>query len=109
MREFPAIIKHEGVIPRRPTEVRRADAPLTWRVVEVLHTETDVVVAERSARRVYRLLVAGPMPYAPEKDGKFELLAVDYIDQPYWSIRPVPSEAEGRPGDVSDSAGHASG
>ncbi|MES9536674.1 MULTISPECIES: hypothetical protein [unclassified Actinomadura] len=37
MQEFPAFLEHEGVLPRRPTEIRRADAPLSWRVIEVVN------------------------------------------------------------------------
>lgn len=69
-------------MPRRPTEVRRTDPPLTWRVVEVLRTESDVVIAARPARKVYHLQVFGPLPYAAERNGKFELMAVDYAGRP---------------------------
>ncbi len=86
VQEFPAFVKHGGVMPRRPTEVHRADAPLAWRVIQVLHTEVNVVVAARSARRVYRLKVFGALPYAPERSGAFVLVAVDYSDRPYWWI-----------------------
>lgn len=73
-------------MPRRPTEVRRTDAPLVWRVIEVLHTEINTVFAARPARRVYRLHVFGALPYAPERSGSFALVAVDYSDRPYWWI-----------------------
>ncbi|MEU8310346.1 hypothetical protein AB0C84_42930 [Actinomadura sp. NPDC048955] len=83
MREFPAFVSHEG-LPRKPTEARLTDAPLRWRVVEVLNAAQNVAIEERSARKVYHLLVFGPMPYAPEQSGKFEFIAVDYVDRPYW-------------------------
>ena len=83
MQEFPAIVKHEG-LPRRPTEVRRIDPPLTWRVIEVVHAKSDVVFAARPARRVYRLQGFGPLPYAPELSGTSELLSVGYPDRAYW-------------------------
>ncbi|MEU8310355.1 hypothetical protein AB0C84_42975 [Actinomadura sp. NPDC048955] len=107
MREFPAYVSHEG-LPRKPTEVRLANAPLRWRVIEVLNAAQNVVIKERPARKIYHLLVFGPMPYAPERSGEFELIAVDYVDRSYWWIRPEPNEPGDQPGDVSDSVGRAS-
>lgn len=86
--EFPTTIKHTG-IPRRPTEVRRADTGMTWRVVEVLTAERDVEHQGLAVETVYRLLVFGALPYRPETEGQFELIAVNYQNRPYWWVRPA--------------------
>ncbi|MBO2465012.1 hypothetical protein [Actinomadura violacea] len=88
MDEFPAVVKHAG-LPRRPTEVRRADTGMTWRVVEVRAAEKDVEHHGRAAETVYRLLVFGAMPYRPERDGQFEMITVNYLNRPYWWVRPI--------------------
>lgn len=85
--EYPTTIKHTG-IPRRPTEVHRVDTGMAWRVVEVLAVERDIDHQGRPAETVYRLLVFGALPYRPEIDGQFEMIAVNYQNRPYWWICP---------------------
>jgi hypothetical protein len=83
--EFATTIKHAGV-PRKPTDVRRVDTGMTWRVVEVLSAERDVDHGGRRAEAVYRLRVFGPLPHRAARDGPFELIAVNYVQRPYWWV-----------------------
>jgi hypothetical protein len=78
----------------QPRRVVHAGRLLTWSVLEVLAEWTHPGWPQRTygkpgPQRKYRLRVAGPLPWHPERSGEFILVATSYGDRPgTWWIRP---------------------
>jgi|GEM_PF-3143852 len=77
-----------GMVPELIIHVRRR---LQWQVREVLdHWEHPDGVRARGAavRQAWRMRVFGPLPYQPQEDGEFVMVAKMYADLGGWWITP---------------------
>lgn len=98
----------DGWEPRR---VHHLALGLDWEVIEVLESWTHPGWPRQTYRkpvvqRRHRLLVSGPLPGDPGRDGRFVMVATSYGDRDHWWIkpddRPGPVTRAGRPGRAPD-------